>query len=157
MTEGSARALGQGPCFFGPAEETEPGHWRFSSPGDRVDEPSNYAFQVACTGITCVTLMDLGDMLSEEEALERASTTSAFRGVASGSTTGIRTIFGDMSTSSSSRPCLLSRTRFGEERRQRLRKLGEDLIVIRKYQSPDGVGPTTITGLTPSTHGGPPL
>ena len=122
------------------------GHWRFSSsPDDKnwMVPEQHYAFQVACTGITCVTLMDLGDMLSEEgeKALERALDNICIQGrrkrIANWDTDNL---WGYVYVLEAvARALAEPEPRFGEERRQRLRKLGEDLIVILgKYQSPDG-------------------
>lgn len=122
------------------------GHWRFSSsPDDKnwMVPEQHYAFQVACTGITCVTLMDLGDMLSEEgeKALERALDNICIQGrrkrIDNWDTDNL---WGYVYVLEAvARALAEPEPRFGEERRQRLRKLGEDLIVILgKYQSPDG-------------------
>ena len=122
------------------------GHWRFSSsPDDKnwMVPEQHYAFQVACTGITCVTLMDLGDMLSEEgeKALERALDNICIQGrrkrIANWDTDNL---WGYVYVLEAvARALAEPEPRFGEERRQRLRKLGEDLIVILgNYQSPDG-------------------
>ena len=122
------------------------GHWRFSSsPDDKnwMVPEQHYAFQVACTGITCVTLMDLGDLLSEEgeKALERALDNICIQGrrkrIANWDTDNL---WGYVYVLEAvARALAEPEPRFGEERRQRLRKLGEDLIVILgNYQSPDG-------------------
>ena len=122
------------------------GHWRFSSsPDDKnwMVPEQHYAFQVACTGITCVTLMDLGDMLSEEgeKALERALDNICIQGrrkrIDNWDTDNL---WGYVYVLEAvARALAEPEPRFGEERRQRLRKLGEDLIVILgNYQSPDG-------------------
>ena len=122
------------------------GHWRFSSsPDDKnwMVPEQHYAFQVACTGITCVTLMDLGDMLSEEgeKALERALDNICIQGRCKRiDNWDTDNLWGYVYVLEAvARALAEPEPRFGEERRQRLRKLGEDLIVILgNYQSPDG-------------------
>ena len=122
------------------------GHWRNPiSPDDKnwMVPEQHLAFQVAITGICCVTLMDLGSDLPQggEEALERALDNICEKGrrkrIANWDTDNL---WGYVYVLEAvARALAEPEQRFGEERRARLRKLGEDLIVILgNYQSPDG-------------------
>ena len=122
------------------------GHWRNPlSPDDKnwMVPEQHYAFQVAITGICCVTLMDLGSNLPDggEEALERALDNICEKGrrkrIDNWDTDNL---WGYVYVLEAvARALAEPESRFGEERRAHLRKLGEDLIVtLGLYQSPDG-------------------
>jgi len=122
------------------------GHWRNPlSPDDKnwMVPEQHLAFQVAITGISCVTLMDLGAGLPEggEEALERALDNICEKGrrkrIDNWDTDNL---WGYVYVLEAvARALAEPESRFGSERRARLRHLGEDLIVtLGNYQSPDG-------------------
>ncbi|OUW44702.1 hypothetical protein CBD41_05275 [bacterium TMED181] len=122
------------------------GHWRNPlSPDDKnwMVPEQHFAFQVAITGICCVTLMDLGSDLPDggEQALERALDNICENGrrkrIANWDTDNL---WGYVYVLEAvARALAEPELRFGPERRARLRKLGEDLIVtLGNYQSPDG-------------------
>ncbi|MEE2882932.1 MAG: hypothetical protein VYD70_04330 [Planctomycetota bacterium] len=122
------------------------GHWRgpigsddwgWSIPGQ------HYSWQVATTAITCVTLMDLGDLAPEgaEQALERGLDHICKNGrrkrIANWDTDNLWAYV--YALEAAARALAEDSPRFGSERRARLRSLGEDLIeTLEWYQSPDG-------------------
>ncbi|MDE0961250.1 MAG: hypothetical protein OSB09_10755 [Planctomycetota bacterium] len=126
------------------------GHWRGPIGSDDWGWPiagQHYAWQVATTAITCVTLMDLRDLAPDESA-ERIRK-ALHRGLDHICENGRRKRILDWDTDNvwAYVYCLEAVARalaedppaIGSERRSRLRKLGEDLIVtLERYQSPDG-------------------
>ncbi|PCJ14542.1 MAG: hypothetical protein COB10_03695 [Planctomycetota bacterium] len=122
------------------------GHWRgpigsddwyWSIPGQ------HYSWQVATTAITCVTLMDLGDLAPEgaEEALRRGLDHVCENGrrkrIANWDTDNMWAYVYALEVVA--RALAEDPQRFGTQRRDRLRALGEDLIdTLEWYQSPDG-------------------
>ncbi|MGE4619898.1 MAG: hypothetical protein AAEJ04_08855 [Planctomycetota bacterium] len=127
------------------------GHWRgpigsddwgWSIPGQ------HYAWQVATTAITCVTLMDLGE-LRPEGVTEESLLEALRRGLDHVCANGRRKRIADWDTDNAwayvyalevvARALAEDPQRIGSERMVRLRKLGEDLIeTLGVYQSPDG-------------------
>lgn len=126
------------------------GHWRgpigsddwgWSVPGQ------HYAWQVATTAITCVTLMDLAEVapIGSAEKIRKA----LHRGLDHICENGRRKRILNWDTDNVwayvyaleavARALAEDPLAIGSERRGRLRKLGEDLIVtLELYQSPDG-------------------
>ena len=122
------------------------GHWRGPIGSDDWGWPipgQHYAWQVATTAITCVTLMDLADQAPEraQEALLRGLDHVCENGrrkrIANWDTDNVWAYV--YALEAAARALAEDPEKIGTQRRQRLRRLGEDLIVtLELYQSPDG-------------------
>ncbi len=126
------------------------GHWRGAIGRDDWGwsmTGQHYAWQVATTAITCVTLMDVGDLappemrprvrLALQRGLDHVCENGRRKRILNWDTDNVWAYVYALEVVG--RALAADPEMIGEARLERLRKLGEDLVVtLELYQSPDG-------------------
>ncbi|HIN80329.1 MAG TPA: hypothetical protein EYN00_04565 [Planctomycetes bacterium] len=145
--ESIERAIDSGVAYLLDHQEPDGawGHWRRPLGSDNYSwttPGTHYSWQVASTGIVCVTLMDLGARIDDrgEAALMRGLDFLCEKGRCKRiDTWDVDNMWGLLYGLEAAGRALAIEDRLGEERARRLRSLAEDVVAMMRYhQSPDG-------------------